>query len=55
MNKILIVIIAAIIGFISMYLLGHDNKIEEISEEVIKQHINIEIDLSPNSPEQQNK
>ena len=52
MNKIFIVIIVLIIGFISMYLLGNDNKIEEISEEIIKQNTGIEIDLSPNSPEE---
>ncbi len=52
MNKLIfIVIIIALLGLISSYFLGDDNKIEQISEEIIKQNTGIEIDLSPNSPE----
>ena len=51
MNKIFIVIIVLIIGFISIYLLGHDNEIEEISEIFLEEYTSINLDLSPSTPE----
>ena len=50
-NKIVLIGVVAIIGFGSSYLLGNDNPIEEKSENFIQELTNIEIDLSPNSPE----
>lgn len=38
-------------GFISTKFLGDDNPVEEVSEEIIKEITHVEIDLSPNSPE----
>lgn len=46
-----IVFLSAVIGFASIYMLGNDNSIEEISEEIIKQETGLDIDLSPNAPE----
>ena len=48
-----IVIIAVIIGVISVYMLGNDNPVEEISEKIIKEETGIEIDLTPSTPEKQ--
>lgn len=49
---LIIVIIAAVIGIGSIaYFKKDDNPIEEIAEEVIKEEIGKEIDLSPKSPE----
>lgn len=51
--RIMASILAAVVG-ISSYLyfkLPEDNAIEEISEAVIKREINLDIDLSPKSPE----
>ncbi len=45
-----IVFLSVVIGFASIYILGNDNSIEEISEEIIKQETGIDIDLSPNTP-----
>ena len=50
-NKIVLIAAVVIVGFGSSYLLGNDNPIEEKSEDFIQETINIEIDLSPNSPE----
>ena len=38
-------------GVISQKYLGDDNVIEEAAEDVIKMETNIDVDLSPNSPE----
>lgn len=54
-NKIILVIVIAFIGLLSIYFLHDDNPIEETCEQVIEQNIGIELDLSPNSPEQQDK
>ena len=51
LNKYFIVFLVAVIGFGSIYFLGNDNSIEEISEEIIKQETGLDIDLSPNAPE----
>ena len=53
LNKYAIVIAAFLIGIISVYLLGSDNIVEEISEEIIKEETGIEIDLTPNTSENQ--
>lgn len=54
-NKIYIIIILLIIGFGSGYLLGNDNPVEEITEHVIDQEIGVNVDLTPNSPENINE
>jgi hypothetical protein len=51
LNKYFIVFLVAVIGACSIYFLGNDNPIEEISEEIIKQETGLDIDLSPNTPE----
>lgn len=43
------------IGYLSQKWLGHDNEIEEHVEEVIEDITGVEIDLSPNSPEEPKK
>jgi len=50
-NKIVLIATFVIIGFGSSYLLGNDNPIEEKSEDFIEESTDIEIDLSPDSPE----
>ena len=50
-NKCAIVILIALIGISSVFFFGDDNPIEEISEEIIKEEIGIDIDLTPNSHE----
>ena len=39
--------IAAVVGYISSLYLGNDNPVEESCEQVIKDQINVEIDISP--------
>ncbi len=50
-NKIVLIVLVVIIGIGSSYILGHDNAIEELSELFIKNTIQVEVDLSPNSKE----
>jgi hypothetical protein len=50
-NKIVLLVLVVIIGIVSSYILGHDNAIEELSELFIKNTIQVEVDLSPNSKE----
>lgn len=38
-------------GFFSHFFLGHDNKIEEVSEEMIYDETGIDMDLTPSSKE----
>ena len=49
--KVIVVILAIILGISSAYFLGDDNALEEIAEEVIQEETGINIDLTPNSPE----
>lgn len=49
--KVIVVILAIIVGISSAYFLGDDNPVEEIAEEVIQEETGINIDLTPNSPE----
>jgi hypothetical protein len=52
MMPFIIVIVAAVIGIGSVvYFKSDDNPVEEIAEEVIKNEIGKEVDLSPKSPE----
>lgn len=44
--------IVAAIGYASSYFLGDDNKVEEACEKVIVMQTGINIDITPNSPEQ---
>ena len=48
---LIIVAIAAVIGFASSKWLGDDNFIEESAEFVIKHHTGFDVDLTPDSPE----
>lgn len=54
-NKIVLLILIVIIGIGSSYILGPDNAIEELSELFIKNTIQVDVDLSPNSPDQDKK
>lgn len=47
----IIIIISVIIGYVSIYYLGHDNKIEERCEETVKDVSGLDLDLTPSSPE----
>lgn len=49
--KGLIIGCSFIIGLGSGYWFGHDNVIEEIAEEIIKDQIGINIDITPGSDE----
>jgi hypothetical protein len=51
--KIVIVAGALLVGAASTYLLKmkDDNPIEEVAEEIIKRETNIDVDLTPSSPE----
>lgn len=44
------VVIAVLVGFISIYLFGPENKVEQISESVIDKITGVEVDLSPPAP-----
>jgi hypothetical protein len=48
-SKYFLILLIVLIGFFSNYLLGDDNPIEEYSEEIIKEEIGLDIDLTPNS------
>ena len=48
-NKYFLLVIIAIIGFISVYFYGDDNPVEEVAEFVIKQETGLDIDLTPKS------
>lgn len=50
-NKYVIALYVGILGYYSTVLLGDDNPIEEISEEIIKEETGIDIDLTPHSHE----
>jgi hypothetical protein len=45
--KMLVLILAVIIGIGSVYLLGDKNPVEEIAEKVIEEEIGIDVDLTP--------
>lgn len=57
LNDLSLVIIGAIVGtcvlvgVVSRFFMPDDNPIEEIAEEVIKEYTGVEVDLSPESPE----
>ena len=44
---ICIAIVAAIVGLISIQILGNDNPVEEVSEKIIQDETGIIVDLSP--------
>lgn len=50
-NNYFIVLLVILIGIGSNYFLNDDNVIEEIAEKVIEEEIGINIDLTPESPE----
>ena len=50
--SVLIVAVSLTVGLVSRrFIKKSDNPIEEIAEEVIKQETGMDIDLSPDSPE----
>lgn len=48
---LIIISIASIVGITSYYFLGSDNPVEEACEEVIKEEIGKNVDLTPSSVE----
>lgn len=50
-SKYFLILMVILLGVVSSYFLGHDNPIEEITEEIIKAKTEINIDLTPNSKE----
>jgi hypothetical protein len=50
-SRYFIVTAAIIIGLLSAYFWYQDNPVEEVSEEIIKTQTGIDIDLSPQTPE----
>lgn len=55
--KIIFLIVTAaaiIIGGASSFWLGDDNIVEEVCEKVIEQQLHVEVDLTPDSPEEKN-
>lgn len=51
-TTVLIIIgVAALVGFLSSRWLGDDNVIEEFSEEIIESNTGIDIDLTPGTQE----
>ena len=53
---LIIMITVGIVGVGSRFVLkkGPDNKIEEAAEKIIKKHLDIDIDLSPDTPDPDN-
>jgi Na+-transporting methylmalonyl-CoA/oxaloacetate decarboxylase gamma subunit len=47
----ILIAVVCLVGFLSTRFLDDDNLIEETSEEVIKIHTGVDIDLSPSSKE----
>lgn len=54
-SKYFIVIAAIIIGLLSAYFWYQDNPVEEISEKVIEEQTGINIDLTPQTPEEESE
>lgn len=50
-SKYFLILLIVLVGFVSAYLLGDDNPIEEYSEEIIKEETGLDIDLTPKSKE----
>lgn len=50
-SKYFLILMVILLGVVSSYVFGDDNRIEEIAEEIIKAKTEINIDLTPNSKE----
>jgi hypothetical protein len=50
-SKYFFILMVILLGVVSSYVFGDDNRIEEITEEIIKAKTEINIDLTPNSKE----
>ena len=50
---IIISLMAIVALMLSIVLLGNDNPVEEIAEEIIKEEVGLEFDITPNSLEKQ--
>lgn len=48
---VIVVVTAAVVGYVSSKYLGHDNIVEESAETIIEKNTGWDIDLSPSSPE----
>jgi hypothetical protein len=48
-SKYFLILLIVLIGVFSTYLLGDDNPIEELSEEIIKEETGLDIDLTQKS------
>ena len=47
----ILIVLAGIIGGVSINYLGDDKPVEEMAEAIIEEYTGINIDLSPKSPE----
>ena len=54
-SKYFIVLIALVVGIASSYFWYPNNWVEEVAEEIIKEEIGININLTPNNNEQEMK
>ncbi|UXM65474.1 hypothetical protein [Megaira polyxenophila phage MAnkyphage_25.80] len=54
-NKYFIVAAAILIGLLSAYFWYQDNPIEETSEDIIKEKTGVDVDLTPETPEEKSK
>jgi hypothetical protein len=54
-SRYFIVAAAIIIGLLSAYFWYQDNPIEETSEEIIKEQTGVDVDLTPETPEEKIK
>ena len=50
-SKYFLILLVVLMGVVSTYVLGDDNPIEELSEEIIKEETGLDIDLTPKSQE----
>lgn len=50
-SKYFLILLIVLMGFLSTYLVGDDNPIEEYSEQIIKEETGLDIDFTPNSIE----
>ena len=54
-SRYFIIAAVIIIGLLSAYFWYHDNPVEEISEKVIEEQTGINIDLTPQTPEEESE
>lgn len=54
-SKYFVVLAAIIIGLLSAYFWYDDNPIEEAAEEIIKYKTGVDVDLTPQTPEEESE